>query len=126
MNFNRVVIAGHLTRDVEVRRSKNDNPIGNTGIAVNRKWKEDEYVSFFEVTIFGKQAETLFEYAGKGSPILFEGRLRQDRWENDNGEKRNKVKIIAESFRFAGSPREKKESDSEGNSDSDDPGAVPF
>lgn len=126
MNYNRTIIGGHLTRDVDIRKTPDGTSIGNVGLAVNRKWKESERVSFFEVTIFGKQAETLAEYSKKGSPILFEGRLRQDRWENEAGENRSKVKVIAERFFFAGSSPNKSEDGPDKDGDFDKPGAVPF
>lgn len=105
-NFNKVILAGHLTRDWEMRYAKSGSAVGSNAIAVNRKWKNEdgdqqEEVSFFNVTAFGKSAETLDEYTKQGDPILVDGRLKQDTWKDkETEEKRSAVVVIIESFQF--------------------------
>lgn len=103
MNFNKVFVAGHLTRDVEVRYSQDGKAFAKFGIAVNHKYGEKESVLFLDCTCFGKQAETLAEYCQKGSPLFIEGRLNQSNWDDkDTGQKRSKIDLIVERFQFLG------------------------
>jgi len=110
--MNIVVISGNLTRDVELRYAPSGAAVGNVNIACNRKWKDQagelkEEVSFFGVTIFGKQAETVAQYFKKGSPILIHGRLKQEVWDDkQTGKKRDKTVILMEAFEFMGGKRE--------------------
>jgi single-strand DNA-binding protein len=110
--MNTVIITGNLTRDVETRFTPNGTAIGNVNIACNRKWKDPsgelkEEVSFFGVVIFGKQAETVAQYFKKGSPIMVQGRLKQESWDDKKtGEKRSKTVIVMESFEFMSGKRE--------------------
>jgi len=109
-SFNSVTIVGNLTRDPEVRYIPNGTSVADAGVAVNRRWKDAEgnpreEVDFFDVTVFGKTADALGQYAKKGDPILFHGRLSQDRWEDkETGNPRSKVKIIAQSMQFLSGP----------------------
>ena len=100
-SFNKVILVGHLTRDPEIR-AVNDTHVCDCGIAVNHKYKEKEEVSFFDIVLWGKQAEVFAQYMVKGRPVLVEGRLKQERWENKEGEKRSKVRVVAERFVFLG------------------------
>ena len=106
--MNIVICKGHTTRDVEIRYLQNGTAIGSFGIAVNRKWKSEagemkEEVSFFDVDAWGKTAETIAQYFGKGSPILITGRLKQETWDDkQTGQKRSKVKIVLSQFDFCG------------------------
>lgn len=106
-SFNKVVIAGNLTRDPELKYLQSGTAVCDIGLAVNDKrknqageWVDD--VSFIDVTFFGRSAEVLGEYTRKGSNILVEGRLKQESWEKD-GQKRSKVKVIAERMVMLGS-----------------------
>jgi len=111
-SYNKVLLMGNITRDVEVRYTPNTNTaIANLGLAVNRKWKDQsgqmkEEVTFVDVEAFGKTAENIAKFFGKGKPIFIEGRLKLDQWDDKNdGSKRSKLKVIAESFEFIGGDR---------------------
>lgn len=105
-SFNRVILAGHLTRDIELKYTAKGTAIARLGVAVNRKWKTEsgeqkEEVTFVDVDAFGKQAETLAQYLSKGRALLIEGRLRLDQWEDKKTkEKRSKLGVVLESFSF--------------------------
>ena len=104
-SFNRVVLVGNLTRDVELRRTPAGTAVTDIGLAVNERVKRnDQWVdeaNFFDVTLWGRTAEVAAEYLSKGSPVLIEGRLKQESWETD-GQKRNKVKVVAEQMQMVG------------------------
>jgi len=102
--MNTVVIMGNMTRDVELKYSQSGTAIGSFGIAVNEKKKDQSgnYIDvpmFFDVTAFGKTAENIQKFFGKGSRILLNGSLDFQQWEKD-GQKRSKVGIKAFSFDF--------------------------
>lgn len=105
--FNKVILAGNLTRDPELRYTPSGTAIAKMGIAVNRKWKDSqsnemrEEVTFIDVDAFGKQAETIGQYLKKGRPILIEGRLKLDQWDDKKTqEKRSRLGVVLESFSF--------------------------
>ena len=105
-SFNRVILLGNLTRDVELRHLQSGSAVADVGLAVNdrRKTASGEWVdetSFFDVTLWGRTAEVAAEYLTKGSPMLVEGRLKQETWEKD-GQKRSKVKVICEKMQMIG------------------------
>jgi single-strand DNA-binding protein len=105
VNINSVIIGGNLTRDPEVRYTPQGSAVTSFGLAVNRIFKtrdgeKKEEVNFFDIDVWGRQAETCGEYLKKGSPVLIEGRLKQDTWENREGQKRSKVKIRAIRVQF--------------------------
>ena len=100
MYYNRVVVVGNLTRDVELKYLASGTAVCDIGLAVNDKKKvgekwEDETL-FVDITFFGRTAEVLSEYCRKGSCILVEGRLKLDSWVDKDGNKRSKIKIIGE------------------------------
>jgi single-strand DNA-binding protein len=105
-SFNKVILAGNLTRDPELRYTSKGTAIARLGLACNRKWKSEtgemkEEVTFVDVDAFGKQAETIGQYLKKGRPILIEGRLRLDQWEDkQSGQKKSKLGVVLESFQF--------------------------
>lgn len=103
--FNRVILVGNLTRDVELRSLPSGNAVADIGLAVNDRVKRNDQwvdeVSYFDVTLFGRTAEVASQYLGKGSPVLIEGRLKQDSWEKD-GQKHYKVKVIGEKMQMLG------------------------
>ena len=105
-SFNRVILVGNLTRDVELRYTPSGTPVTDMGIAVNERVKRnDEWtdeVNFFDVTLWSRTAEVAAEYLSKGSPVLIEGRLKYDSWEQD-GQKRSKIKIVGERMQMLGS-----------------------
>lgn len=105
-SFNRVVLLGNLTRDVEVRYLQSGMAVTDVGLAVNDRRKNQagewtEETTFVDVTLWGRTAEVAGEYLGKGSPILVEGRLKLDTWETD-GQKRSKLKVVGERMQMVG------------------------
>jgi single-strand DNA-binding protein len=110
-NFNKVIIAGNLTRDPELRYTPKGTAIAQFTLALNRKWKTEtgemkEEVSFIDVDAFGRQAEVIGQYLRKGRPFLVEGRLKQDTWEDKNTkQKQSKIKVVLEGFSFIDSNR---------------------
>jgi single-strand DNA-binding protein len=107
-NLNRVFLIGNLTRDVELRVTPKGTAIGQFGLAINRQYKAEsgelrDDVTFVDVEVFGKQAETLAKYVTKGRPLFVEGRLKFDTWEDKaSGQKRSKLKVVLEGFQFLG------------------------
>jgi single-strand DNA-binding protein len=105
-SFNKVILMGNLTRDVEIRYIPSGMAVAEVGLAVNdrRKGQNGEWVeetTFVDVTLWGRQAEIAGEYLSKGSPVLIEGRLKLDQWEKD-GQKRSKLRVVAENMRMLG------------------------
>ena len=100
VSFNRVTLAGNLTRDPELTFTNNGIPVCNTGIAVNRVRSKNEEVDFFDLTIWREAGETIANYKKKGDPILIEGRLQFRQWESNEGERRSKVDVVVDSFQF--------------------------
>jgi single-strand DNA-binding protein len=102
--FNKVILIGNLTRDPELRYTPQGTSVCNFGLAVNRKYKQGEEmkeeVTFINIVVFGKQADTCGQYLNKGSSILVEGRLQERRWETEDGQKRSKHEIVAQNIRF--------------------------
>lgn len=105
-SYCKVIMIGNLTRDPELRFSAGGTAVAKLGLAVNHRYKKNdqniEEVSFFDIVVFGKQAEVCADYLTKGRNVLVEGRLRQNRWEKD-GQKRSKVEVVADRVRFMGS-----------------------
>lgn len=108
-SFNRVILVGNLTRDPELRTFPSGTSVADVGLAVNERRRDQngnwvDEPNFFDVAVWGRNAEVLREYTRKGSSILVEGRLKQDTWEQD-GQKRSKVKVIADRIQLL-SPRD--------------------
>ena len=110
-NFNKVILAGNLTRDPELRYTPKGTAVAKIGMALNRTWKSEtgetkEEVTFVDVEAFGRQAEVIGQYMKKGRPFLVEGRLKLDQWEDKNThQKQSKLKVVLESFSFLDSNR---------------------
>ncbi len=102
VSFNKVVLAGNLTRDPELRFTNNGIPVAGFGLAVNRVKSKTEEADFFDVTAWRELGETITNYKKKGDPILVEGRLQFRTWEAQDGTKRSKVDIVAENVQFLG------------------------
>jgi single-strand DNA-binding protein len=108
LNLNNVVLAGHLTRDPELKQIGADRVVANTGLAINRRWKDaagtqHEEATFVEIEAWGRTAELVGQYLKKGSPAYIEGRLRLDSWDDkESGQKRTKMKVVAENVQFLG------------------------
>ena len=105
-NTNVVILNGRLVRDVELIYTSGGMAIANGSIAVNRKRKSEngtiDEVSYFDFSLMGKIAENLKPYMNKGKLLTIQGRLKQDRWEGQNGEKYSRVKIIADNVELLG------------------------
>lgn len=106
--FNKVILAGNLTRDPELRYTPSGTAIAKFGLAVNRRWKDQngeqkEEVTFVDVDAFGKQAELIGQYVKKGQPLLVEGRLRLDTWEDkQTQQKKSRLGVVLEGMTFLG------------------------
>ncbi len=126
-SFNRVILMGNLTRDPELRYNPNGTPVANLSIAVNRKYRQGEElkeeVSYFDIVVFGKQAENCGQYLGKGQSVLVDGRLQQRRWESE-GQKRSKVEVVAENITFM--PKRQPGQDEAAGTGHADEGDIPF
>lgn len=110
MDLNRVLVAGRLTADPELKNLPSGDPVCNFTLAINRRWRdaqtseEREDAVFLDVKCYGKRAPVMHEHFRKGRNILLEGSLRQDRWETKDGQKRSKIVLYAERFEFIGPP----------------------
>jgi single-strand DNA-binding protein len=108
-NYNKVILAGNLTRDPELRFTPKGMAIAKFGMAINRSWRSEsgetkEEVTFVDIDAFGRQAELLGQYCKKGSPLLVEGRLKLDTWDDkQTGQKRSRLTVVLESMQFLGS-----------------------
>jgi single-strand DNA-binding protein len=110
-SFNKVILMGNLTRDPELKHLPRGTAVCELSLAVNKTWKDDngqkqERTSFFGGVAFGSTAENLAKYFSKGKPILIEGELTQETWEDkETGKKREKTKVRVERFEFVGGPK---------------------
>lgn len=107
-SYNRVILIGNLTRDPELRYTPSQTAVSDIGLAVNdrRKGNDGQWIeetTFVDVTLWGRTAEVASEYLSKGSPVLIEGRLKLDTWENKEGEKRSKLHVVCERMQMLGS-----------------------
>ncbi len=107
-SMNRVILMGGLTRDPQTKNLPGGSSVCEFGLAMNRKFKtasgesRDE-VTFVDCTAFGKTGEVIAQYMAKGKPILIEGRLKLDSWDDKNGGgKRSKLTVVVENFQFVG------------------------
>lgn len=108
MNFNKIMLAGNITRDIELRHTPSNIAVAQIGLAVNERYtsasgEKKESVVFVDCEAFGKTAEAIAKYLGKGKPIFIEGRLKLDQWKDKaDGSNRSKLKVVVESFQFVG------------------------
>jgi single-strand DNA-binding protein len=108
-SFNKVILMGNLTRDPELRYTSKGTAIAKIALAVNRVWRTEsgeqkEEVTYVDVDAFGRQAETIGQYLKKGRPVLVEGRLKLDTWDDkQSGQKKSKLGVVLETFQFVGS-----------------------
>lgn len=108
MNTNIVILAGRLTRDVELKQTPSGKPVAEVSIANNRKFTTEsgeasEETTYVDVTVWGRSAETTAEFCKTGSPVLVTGRLSLDTWDDkETGEKRRKMRVVAERIDFLG------------------------
>jgi single-strand DNA-binding protein len=115
-SLNRVCLLGRLTRNPDVRHSPDGTPVAALGLAVNNRikrsdgsWQDDP--CFFDVVVFGNQAEACAEYLNKGDPVLLEGRLQYRTWQDQQGNKRSKHEVIAFRVQFLPKPGPRPEAD---------------
>lgn len=108
-NFNKVILLGNLTRDPEVRYTPKGTAVAEIGLAINRfipasdGGEKREETTFVDVTLWGRTAEIAGEYLKKGRPVLIEGRLQLDTWDDKtSGQKRSKLKVVGESMQLLG------------------------
>src|SRR5256885_11188342 len=108
-SFNKVILLGNVTRDPEIRYTPKGTAVTELGMAVNRVYSTDsgekrEEVLFVDVTLWGRTAEIAGEYLKKGRPVLIEGRLQLDTWDDkQSGQKRSKLKVVGEGLQLIGS-----------------------
>lgn len=102
--FNKIILVGNLTRDIELRYAQTGTAIAKTAIATSRKFtsngEKKEEVCFVDITFFGRSAEVANQYLRKGSKILVEGRLNFEQWSDQNGQKRSKHSVIVETMQM--------------------------
>jgi len=122
-SFNKVMLIGNLTRDPELRYTTSGAAVASFGLAVNRKFKQDEEmkeeVCFVDITVWAKQGENCAQYLNVGSQVFIEGRLNFQQWEKD-GQKRSKLEVVANNVQFLD---QKNKSENQGQKDKSD---IPF
>lgn len=104
-DYNKVMLMGNLTRDVELKFTPNNQPVANLGIAVNRRFRTKEgenreETTFVDCEAWGRTAEVMNQYLSKGKPVFIEGRLKLDQWQDKDGSNRSKLKVVIENFQF--------------------------
>lgn len=107
-SYNKVLLMGNLTRDVQLKHTSGNQPVAEIGLAVNRKFRtkdgqDREEVTFVDCECWGTRAEVIAKWFSKGKPIFIEGRLKLDTWEDKDGGKRSKMRVVVENFQFLGS-----------------------
>ena len=104
-SYNKVLLMGNLTRDVQLKSLPSGQPVAEIGIAINRKYKtkdgqDREEVTYVDCECWGPRAEVINKYFSKGKPIFIEGRLKLDSWEEKDGQKRSKMRVVIDDFQF--------------------------
>jgi single-strand DNA-binding protein len=104
-NMNKVILMGNITRDPELKELPSGSKLCDFGLAVNRTYttqsgEQRDETTFVDLSCFARGGEVIHQYCRKGSPLFVEGRLRYDSWTNEQGEKRNKLKVIVETFQL--------------------------
>ncbi|TVQ31390.1 MAG: single-stranded DNA-binding protein [Phycisphaeraceae bacterium] len=107
-NFNKVLLMGNLTRDVELKHLSPEVAVANIGLAVNRRFRtregeNREETTFVDCEAWGRTAEVMAQYLAKGRPVFIEGRLKLDTWQDKDGGNRSKLKVVIENFQFVDS-----------------------
>jgi len=132
-DLNEVIVSGRLTKNSELRYTPSGTAVTDVVVASNRIWSKDsdrqEETTFVDVTIWGRQAESLQEYLVKGRHIMVVGRLKLNKWETDEGDKRSKLTMVAEKINLTpgGGPKNNKpQSESENKSNAKVVEEVPF
>ena len=116
--MNKIIMIGHLARDIELRYTQSQMAIGKTAIAVTRKYtlngEKREETCFIDITFFGKSAEIANQYLGKGSKLAVEGYLKFEQWQDNNGQNRSKHSIAVESMEMLGDAKQNNQSYQQG------------
>lgn len=104
-SYNKVLLMGNLTRDVELKYTPGNQAVANIGLAVNRRYKtaegeQREETTFVDCEAWGRTAEVMNQYLAKGRPVFVEGRLKLDTWTDKDGGKRSKHRVVVENFQF--------------------------
>lgn len=104
-NYNKVLLMGNLTRDIELKHIPSGMAVANIGLAVNRRYKSKEgenreETTFVDCEAWGRTAEVMQQYLAKGRPVFIEGRLKLDTWQDKDGSNRSKLKVVVENFEF--------------------------
>lgn len=128
-NLNKTFLIGNLTRDPDLRYIPSGAPVANFGLAVNRTYtdsngEKQEDTCFVEIVAWNRLAEVCGEFLAKGRPVFIEGRLQMDTWEQEDGQKRSRLKVVAQNIQFLGSGPKADSEASSGEEDSDSD--IPF
>lgn len=104
-SFNKVILMGNLTRDVELKHTPSNMAVAEIGLAVNRRFRTKdgenrEETTFVDCEAWGRTAEVMSQYLAKGRPVFIEGRLKLDQWQDKEGNNRSKLRVVVESFQF--------------------------
>ncbi len=107
-NYNKVLLMGNLTRDIELKQTAGNQSVAEIGLAVNRRFKDRdgndrEETTFVDCEAWGRTAEVMAQYLAKGRPVFVEGRLKLDSWQDQSGNKRSKLRVVVENFQFVDS-----------------------
>ena len=113
-NLNKVLLMGNITREPELRYTPAGVAVVEFGVAMNRQWKtpdgeQRKETCFVDVNMWGRRGEVISEYFHKGDPIFIEGRLQLDQWEDREGQKRSKLRVVAENFEFVAQRGERRQ-----------------
>ncbi len=109
-NFNKVMLMGNVTKDIELRYTPKGTAVADITLATNRvrsgeSGEKTEEVTFVDITLWGRTAEIAHQYCGKGKPLFVEGRLHLDKWvDKETGGNRSKLKVVADNIQLMGSP----------------------
>lgn len=108
--FNKAILMGNLTRDVEVRTTASGQSVANFSLAISRSWRgqdgqQQDQTSFINCVAWGKVGDIIAQYVHKGSPLLVSGRLDQRSYQDKDGNKRSAVEVVVEDFNFVSSGR---------------------
>src|SRR5262245_64120226 len=104
-SLNKVLLIGNLTRDPELRYIPSGTAVTDLGLAMNRKWtgqdgQKHEETTFVDVTLWARSAELASEYLHKGDPVFIEGRLQLDQWQDKEGQKGSRMRVVGEGMQF--------------------------
>ncbi|MFM7133267.1 MAG: single-stranded DNA-binding protein [Planctomycetota bacterium] len=107
-SYNKVLLMGNLTRDVQLKSTAGNQSVAEIGLAVNRKYRtkdgqDREEVTYVDCECWGSRAEVIAKFFSKGKPIFIEGRLKLDTWEDKDGQKRSKLRVVVDDFQFVDS-----------------------